>query len=75
MDEGPPFICSGFLMETFYHQIAYDSCLGIKHSPAELVLFRPGRKVQVGYSVNFMEMEEAGKDIFDLIHTLSCMGQ
>lgn len=58
MDEGLPFMCSRFLMETFYHQIGYDFCLGIKHSPSELELFKPGMRVPVGYFMDFMEMEE-----------------
>lgn len=45
-------------MGTSYHQIGYAVCLGIKHSPSELALLRPGMKVQVVYSINFMEMEE-----------------
>lgn len=49
-------------------------CLGIKYSPSELV-FRPRMKVQIGFSINFMEMEEKrqGKYVLYLIYTLSFM--
>lgn len=53
-----------FVIETFYHQIQYAFCLGIKQSPTELVSFRIGMRVQHGYSINFIEMEEGGKYIF-----------
>lgn len=51
-------MCSLFLMETFYRQIGYAICLGIKPGPSELVLFRPQMTVQVGYSINCWGMEE-----------------
>lgn len=51
-------MCALFLMETFSHQVGYAICLGIKRTLSELVLFRPGMRVQVGYSIRCMGMEE-----------------
>ena len=56
-------------METFYHQIGYAFCWKMKHSPSELVSFRPGMRVQVDYCINFVEMEERKqKEIHILSH-------
>ena len=47
-------------------------CLGIKRSLSELVS-RPRMKVQIGFSINFMETEEKrqGKYTLYFIYTLS----